>query len=66
VKVYQICLKNYPELDFCIWIASDDTIENLSKERDSNFEIKEIPEYDENTGGVDFIVRKEKLWDMLL
>lgn len=60
MKVYEIGLKDETDCrgncECILWIATDISIKQ-TKNSKSEYYIKEIPEYDENTGGIDFVIK---------
>ena len=61
MKVFEIGLPDHYDddsndcCDCTIWIATDKNIKLVSS--DSRIYIKEIPEYNENTPGIDLIIK---------
>lgn len=56
MKVYEIGFIDEDVEQYCIWIATDREI-TRPKTSKPDTTIKEIPEYNEETGGVDFIIK---------
>lgn len=59
MKVYEIGVRNFcndqSDHDCTFWIACDHRIQMVSS--DDDVYIKEIPDYDETSIGVDFIIK---------
>jgi hypothetical protein len=68
MKIYEIGTPSHyddndGDCDCTIWVALEDGLTMIQTDQygiNGCMYMKEIPEYDENTPGVDFIIRKEK------
>jgi hypothetical protein len=69
MKVYEIGVEDHYDecgdgeelsVDCTLWVAVEDGVYIISQFTNDNTYIKELP-YDENVGGIDFIIRKDRL-----